>query len=303
MSTAELTQLNTDDVLAACRENAGEIGAALTRALDAEITATVEGAAAYSASSPPGQLTDEGLAIVLTAGSHAVIVALPQATGMVPAWCAEPDATGVSRLATLAQELGMLVLPDSILAEPFKTARVRNLSGAVSRGGLAEQAHVVTLRLTTPDGRQGSIFIVWPASNAAAVFGAGVAKPKPKPPVPPRPRAPGPAKPSLPASPKPRVLSVRELPIYSKSLLKIRLPVVVTLARKRQPVGRIVEIGPGLIIQFDKSCEEMLDLEVGGRRVACGEAVKVGDKFGLRVTSIILPDERFKSFKPTQQKK
>jgi flagellar motor switch protein FliN len=84
------------------------------------------------------------------------------------------------------------------------------------------------------------------------------------------------------------------LPHYTRSLLHIEVPVVVTLAAKKQSIGQIVELGPGSIIHFDKSCEEMLDLSVGDRRIAQGEAVKVGDKFGLRVTSVVLPDERFK---------
>jgi flagellar motor switch/type III secretory pathway protein FliN len=75
--------------------------------------------------------------------------------------------------------------------------------------------------------------------------------------------------------------------------LRIQVPVLVTLAQKRQPLGRIVELSPGAILQFDKSCEEMLELFVGDRPIACGEAVKVGDKFGLRVTSITPPDERY----------
>ncbi|HEV3415267.1 MAG TPA: FliM/FliN family flagellar motor C-terminal domain-containing protein [Pirellulales bacterium] len=82
---------------------------------------------------------------------------------------------------------------------------------------------------------------------------------------------------------------------YTRSLLHIQVPVVVTLAAKKQPVGQIVELGPGSIIHFDKSCEDMLDLSVGGHRIAQGEAVKVGDKFGLRITSLILPEERFKA--------
>jgi flagellar motor switch protein FliN len=52
-------------------------------------------------------------------------------------------------------------------------------------------------------------------------------------------------------------------------------------------------MSPGTILQFDKSCEEMLELAVGNHNIACGEAVKVGDKFGLRITSIVLPDEQF----------
>ena len=88
------------------------------------------------------------------------------------------------------------------------------------------------------------------------------------------------------------------LPPYTRSLLRISVPVVVTLAEKRQSLGRIIEIGPGSILQFDKSCEEMLDLSVGNRSIAWGEAVKVGDKFGLRITSITPPEERFQSLRP-----
>jgi flagellar motor switch protein FliN/FliY len=89
------------------------------------------------------------------------------------------------------------------------------------------------------------------------------------------------------------------LPSYGKSLLRIKVPVIVTLAAKRQPLGRIVELGPGSIIQFDKSCEEMLEMHVNDQIVAEGEAVKVGDKFGIRVTSLVVPGERFKPVRKT----
>ncbi len=95
--------------------------------------------------------------------------------------------------------------------------------------------------------------------------------------------------------------TVRDLPAYSRSLLRIPVSVVVTLAQKRQMLGRIVEIGPGSILQFDKSCEEMLELNVGGHTVAQGEAVKVGDKFGLRITSMVLPGERFEKVQPRKK--
>ncbi len=88
-------------------------------------------------------------------------------------------------------------------------------------------------------------------------------------------------------------LTPKDLPAYSQSLLRIPIPVVVTLAQKRQTLGRVVEFGPGSILQFDKSCEEMLELNIGGHPVAVGEAVKVGDKFGLRITSMVTPGERF----------
>ncbi|MFW6170466.1 MAG: FliM/FliN family flagellar motor switch protein [Planctomycetota bacterium] len=89
------------------------------------------------------------------------------------------------------------------------------------------------------------------------------------------------------------------LPAYSRSLLKIRLPVTVTLATSRTSVGRVLELVPGSILQFKKTCDETLSLEVNGYRVAEGETVKVGDKFGLRITSMVLPEERFGPVKGT----
>ena len=90
-----------------------------------------------------------------------------------------------------------------------------------------------------------------------------------------------------------RISQFEELPAYGRSLMHIKVPVVVVLAQQKQPISRILELGPGAILQFDKPCEEMLDLEVGNQQVAVGEAVKVGDKFGLRITSVSMPEERF----------
>jgi flagellar motor switch/type III secretory pathway protein FliN len=106
---------------------------------------------------------------------------------------------------------------------------------------------------------------------------------------------------TAPVAPAPRPASPRSLealPSYARSLLKIKVPVIVTLARKKQPISKIVEIGPGTILQFNKACDQMLELEVNGREIGAGEAVKVGDKFGIRIASLTLPGERFKTVAP-----
>jgi flagellar motor switch/type III secretory pathway protein FliN len=90
---------------------------------------------------------------------------------------------------------------------------------------------------------------------------------------------------------KPRDLA--QLPSFSRSMLKVSMPVSVHLATKRESVQEIVEIVPGSIIKFDKGCDELLHMVVGGQAVAEGEAVKVGDKFGFRVTAMLLPREHF----------
>ena len=73
------------------------------------------------------------------------------------------------------------------------------------------------------------------------------------------------------------------LPTYARGLLRITVPVTVTLAAQRKSIQEIIELGPGSIVKFDKTCDEPLELTVGDRPIATGEVVKVGDKFGLRI--------------------
>ena len=80
---------------------------------------------------------------------------------------------------------------------------------------------------------------------------------------------------------------------YWKSLLKIETEVAVTLAQQKLPVDRILQFVPGVMIQFEKSCDQPLFLEIDGNVIAEGEVVKVGDKFGLRITEISNREERW----------
>lgn len=291
-------------VVQACQQGADEAGAALTRTLDAGIKLTVGQPQSVPMAKVHEELAGPGLAIVLTVGGAGAVVLLPSSSGLVPGWCAEPDATGKAKLTTLAQELGMLLLPEEFMPEDFAAGCVGNLSQALTAGEAAADAAIVPLELHKGDIAK-VMYLVWPVAKPGAVVSGGGAPPKPAAapqPAPAKPAAAAPqpvaAKPAVaaskptPASKQPR-LTFERLPLYVRSLMRIRVPVVVTLAQKRQRLSRIMELGPGSIIQFEKSCEEMLELDVGGRRVASGEAVKVGDKFGLRISAIILPEERF----------
>jgi flagellar motor switch/type III secretory pathway protein FliN len=277
------------DIFAACTAGAGEAGAALGRALDGDFTLSPKDAAAASEALPA--LAGAGLVLVLKVGGEAAVVAIPEASGLLPSWYAAPDATGMSKLTTLAQELGMLLLPESIFAEDFSALRVGGIAAALGRGGLDAAAGAIPLELQAGE-NSATAWLLWPVPKSAALADPPAAAPA----------APAPAKSAV-ASPPPPVISgdfeeaLPKLPTYTRSLLKIRVPIVVTLARTQQPLSRIVELAPGSIIPFDKNCDDSLSLEVNNREVAVGEAVKVGDKFGIRITSMLLPPE---SFQPLQ---
>jgi flagellar motor switch protein FliN/FliY len=92
--------------------------------------------------------------------------------------------------------------------------------------------------------------------------------------------------------------NLAHLPSYSRSLLRIEVPVVVTLATTRLSVKRILDMGPGTIVHFEKSYDSPLRLSVGHCDIAVGDAVKIGDKFGIRISSMVMPQEKFEPVRP-----
>jgi flagellar motor switch protein FliN/FliY len=298
-------------VLTACRAGGAEIVEALARNLDLQATVAVGEPSTWKSAAAPAGCDGPGLVLALTIGNTGALVMLAEASGLLPPWYAAPDATGQSKLTTLAQELGMLLLPEDQMAEDFAAGRVASLTAACQRSGVGEGASLVPLTLTVGD-QSAELLLVWPAvlptqalavpALAPATTEKASAQPQAAPAAAVKTAEPPKARPAppLPASDPPRPVAAPTLggdleclPSYLRSRLRVKVPVVVTLASKRQSIGRIMEIGPGAIIQFDKLCDEMLDLLVGNHRVAAGEAVKIGEKFGLRITSLTLPDERF----------
>ena len=69
-------------------------------------------------------------------------------------------------------------------------------------------------------------------------------------------------------------------------ILQLEVPVIVRLARRRMPVGEVMKLAHGAILELHKHHEEPLHLMVNNKAVAEGEAVKVGEQFGLRLTAV-----------------
>ncbi|MFH1144390.1 MAG: flagellar motor switch protein FliN [Candidatus Eisenbacteria bacterium] len=78
-------------------------------------------------------------------------------------------------------------------------------------------------------------------------------------------------------------------------LLDVKLPVTVELGRTEVLVKEILDYGPGSVIELAKQANEPVDLYVNGVLVARGEVVVIEDRFGVRLTSLISPEERILS--------
>lgn len=229
-----------------------------------------------------------GLLAQYNFGEQSLLVAIPKIT--------RPDEPGVDAEVpeTLDKTLGELLLPADTPAEESRVWESTNLVESLEVVRWQDDGWQIPVEIKVGE-RTTHAWLMWPAVTESVPKPKPASKPAAEPPnaEPPQAAAPQPAATPKPTPAKSVPQARSEITDYSRSLLRIRVPVMATLASKKQPLKQILELAPGSIIQFEKPCDEMLDLEVGGHPFAAGEAVKVGDKFGIRIMSMILPEERF----------
>jgi flagellar motor switch protein FliN/FliY len=75
-------------------------------------------------------------------------------------------------------------------------------------------------------------------------------------------------------------------------ILDIPLQVTVELGRTKLMVRDILQLNQGAVVELTKLAGEPLDIFVNSKLVARGEAVVVGEKFGVRLVDIVSPNER-----------
>lgn len=75
-------------------------------------------------------------------------------------------------------------------------------------------------------------------------------------------------------------------------LMDVALQVSVEVGRARMTIQDLLQMGPGSVVELEKLAGEPLDIFINGKPVARGEAVIVNEKFGVRLTDIISPEDR-----------
>lgn len=69
-------------------------------------------------------------------------------------------------------------------------------------------------------------------------------------------------------------------------LLAVGVEVTVEVGRTRSTFAELMKLGPGSLVELDRDAHEPADILVNGKIVAHGEIVTVGDRYGVRVTSV-----------------
>ncbi|MCS6912299.1 MAG: flagellar motor switch protein FliN [Myxococcales bacterium] len=71
--------------------------------------------------------------------------------------------------------------------------------------------------------------------------------------------------------------------------LMLDLPVEITveLGRRKMTIGEFLDLGPGAVLELRKLVGDPLDIRVNQRLIARGEAVAVGEMYGIRITEVV----------------
>jgi flagellar motor switch protein FliN/FliY len=79
---------------------------------------------------------------------------------------------------------------------------------------------------------------------------------------------------------------ILEMPPEMTPILDLEVPLIVQIASRTMAVREVVELEHGAIIEFPRSADEALEILVNNKPVGQGTAVKVGENFGVRISSI-----------------
>ena len=90
----------------------------------------------------------------------------------------------------------------------------------------------------------------------------------------------------VPAGPAGVMTAFSPFPQTLGFLLDVRISVSVEVGRVQMPVRQVMELGPGAVIELQRSASEPVEIHANGKCIGRGEIVVVGEQFGVRVTEL-----------------
>ena len=73
-------------------------------------------------------------------------------------------------------------------------------------------------------------------------------------------------------------------------IMDVPVELTVELGRRNVRIGEVLRLGPGSVLEVSKANGEPLDIYVNNRLIARGEAVVVGERYGVRLTEVLVTD-------------
>lgn len=264
-----LSQIDPSQMTSVVTSKLAPIAESLNQCFDTSFTLECGVSQPVGSASPGMDLLQPGLIVTIRVGDEFLLCAVPEALPL-PEWYTQPDTSQQARLDTLAMEWSLNCLPDEQPGEEYFCDVVPALWDTLQQC----QPHPTAkwLPLTPMDDQgpaEGIVWILWPTATSPRRL-AESAKPV--------------------AAGNDESDSDRALRL--SRLMNVPVPVIVKLAEKKIELGQLMAMGPGTIVMFEKSCEDLLDLHVNNQLYCRGEAVKIGEKFGIKINEVGSIEER-----------
>jgi len=80
-------------------------------------------------------------------------------------------------------------------------------------------------------------------------------------------------------------------------ILDVPVTIAMEIGRTKINIRDLLQLNPGSVVELDRLAGEPMDVLVNGTLIAQGEVVVVEDKFGIRLTDVISPEERIKKLR------
>lgn len=310
---SEFTEADLQGIGDACRENAALLAESWNQCFGRSDTLRYADPRPWNPEEIPADWNGPGLQVLIEVGDEGILCLIPD-SGSLPDWYRSPGESEQARLQTLAMEWSLNLLPENLEAGQSKTISVEDLAESMRNCEPAETALVFELQIRTSssddsESAAGSEAEAEPNADSPEEEGADddstdmrisivcpvrqlkfADDPEPGDP---QESAAQPAtdmfsNPSEPAVAAPSMVQISGL----GRLLPMSVNVSVRVAEKKIDLGQLLKIAPGALIKFNKSCEELLDLYVNNTHYCRGEAVKIGENFGLKVKDVGVVEKR-----------
>lgn len=80
-------------------------------------------------------------------------------------------------------------------------------------------------------------------------------------------------------------------------VLDIPITLTMELGRRHISIRELLQLNHGSVVKLDRPTGEPLDILANGCLIARGEVVVVNERFGVRITDIVNPEDRVKKLR------
>lgn len=80
-------------------------------------------------------------------------------------------------------------------------------------------------------------------------------------------------------------------------ILDVPVTLSMEVGRTRIPIRNLLQLNQGSVVELERAAGEPLDVYINGTLIAHGEVVVVNEKFGIRLTDVISPQERIRKLR------